>query len=139
MFKRDDVTYEFHHLGVPTAESHPGERYSAVFGMYTSDSESELVRIQYHRFDTDSILHPVLRTMPHVAFKVDDLARAIDGKQVVLGPYEPIDGFRVAVIVDGGMPVELIQTTLSDEQVWSRAHSGEQASIYFKGESHADR
>ena len=80
MFTRDDVTYEFHHLGVPTAEPRPGERYSAVFGMYTSDSESELVRIQYHRFDTDSILHPLLRTMPHVAFKVDSRNRRKAGR-----------------------------------------------------------
>ena len=38
MFTHDGVTYEFHHLGIPTNEVRPGERFSAKFGMYTSDS-----------------------------------------------------------------------------------------------------
>jgi hypothetical protein len=71
-----------------------------------------------------------MRTIPHSAFKVDDLDRAIDEQQVILGPYEPINGFRVAVIVDDGMPVELIQTALTDDVIWNRAVTGRQASLY---------
>jgi len=40
---------------------------------------------------------------------------------VLLGPYEPIEGFRVAIIEDGGMPIELIQTLLTDDEIWERA------------------
>ena len=43
----------------------------------------------------------------------------------MLEPYEPIEGYRVAVIEDGGVPIELVQTTLTDEEIWSRAKSGE--------------
>jgi len=71
-----------------------------------------------------------MRTVPHAAFKVDDLDRAIDAREVILGPYEPIDGFRIAVIVDGGMPIELIETALSDDEIWHRAKTGRQASLY---------
>ncbi|MFQ2123963.1 VOC family protein [Aeromonas jandaei] len=67
--------------------------------------------------------------MPHVAFKVDDLAAAIEGEEVILGPYEPIDDYRVAVINDAGVPIELIQTDLDDETLWARAKS-RQGSIY---------
>ncbi|SAL00923.1 hypothetical protein AWB78_06041 [Caballeronia calidae] len=130
MFKRAGVTYEFHHMGIPTEEPRAGERYSAQFRMYTSDADCELVRVQYHRFEAGSTLPELMRTVPHAAFKVSDLAKALEGQAVLLGPYEPIDGFRVAVIRDGEVPVELIETALTDEQVWSRAKSGIRASIY---------
>jgi hypothetical protein len=121
MFTRNGVQYSFHHMGIPTLEIKPNERYSARFGMYTSDSDSGLIRVQWHRFEADSSLDPLIRTVPHAAFKVSDLEAAIEGHKVLLGPYEPIEGFRVAMIEDGGVPVEFIETTLSDDEIWDRA------------------
>lgn len=37
---------------------------------------------------------------------------------MILGPYEPINDYFVAIINDAGVPVELIQTSLSDEEIW---------------------
>lgn len=119
----------FHHMGIPTTERRAGERYSELFGMYTSDSACQVARVQWHRFDPDSSLHPLIRTIPHLAFKVSDLQRAISGRESLLGPYEPVPGFLVAVIEDGGQPIELIQTTLTDEQIWSRTDAD---SILYK-------
>lgn len=81
------------------------------------------------RYEPDSPLHPLMKSLPHVAFKVNDLEAAIEEEEVILGPYEPIDDYRVAVINDNGVPVELIQTSLSDEVLWSRAKEG-QGSLY---------
>src|SRR5271169_3637750 len=72
-FTRSGVQYEFHHLGVPTQDVKPNERYNSQSGIYTSDSDCGLVRIQWHRFDADSSVDPVLRMLPHPAFKVSDL------------------------------------------------------------------
>lgn len=124
MFVRNGIEYEFHHLGIPTVEPRSGERYSVKFGMYTSDSDCGIARIQWHRFTADSCLDPLVRSVPHAAFKVSDLERAIDGSRLLLGPYEPMEGFRVAIVEDGGMPVELIQTSLTDDEIWSRAKDG---------------
>lgn len=133
MFVRNGVMYEFHHLGIPTSEVKPGERYSAKFGLYTSDSGSSIARMQWHRFDADSPLPALMRSVPHPAFKVSDLKRAIEGLPLLLGPYEPIEGFRVAIVDDGGMPVELIETRLGDDEIWGRAKSGERAALYEMG------
>ena len=121
--KINGVTCIFHHMGIPTTEKRRGERYSQRFGMYTSDSDCRTLRIQWHRFEPGSPLHPLVQNVPHVAFKVDDLERATAGYNVLLGPYEPIPNFRVAVIEDGGQPIELVQTTLTDEQVWERVET----------------
>jgi len=98
MFTRDGVQYEFHDLGVPTQEVKPNERYNPKFGIYTSDSDCGLIRIQWHRFDSNSRVDPVLRTIPHPAFKVTHLNAALGSHTVLLGPYEPIEGFQVAII-----------------------------------------
>lgn len=117
-------------MGIPTDDIRPNETFSPAAGMYTADNPGSF-RIQWHRFTADSPLHPLLRTVPHPAFKVADLQAAIEGEELLLGPYEPIDGFLVAVINDGGAPVELIQTDLTDEEVWERARTG-QGSLYRK-------
>ncbi|WP_295537914.1 hypothetical protein [uncultured Pseudacidovorax sp.] len=128
--------YEFHHAGIPTDQVRDDEQFSANAGMYTSDNAGRF-RIQWHRFTPDSPLHPLIRSVPHVAFKVADLAAAIEGETVILGPYEPIDGYRVAMIDDGGVPIELIQTELSDEEIWGRARRG-QGALYRAGKAFAD-
>jgi hypothetical protein len=117
------VRCTLHHMGIPTTEKKPGERYSKLFGMYTSDSGCRTLRIQWHRFEPGSSLHPLLQTVPHVAFRVDDLERASAGYNTLLGPYEPIPGFQVVIVEDGGQPIELVQTTLTDEQLWERAET----------------
>lgn len=109
---------EYHHVGIPTNEVRAGERYSPVFKMYTSGGEGP-TRIQYHRFEEGSLLHPIIRQLPHVAFKVSSLDEAIQGKALLLEPYEPFAGFRVAITLEGGWPVEYIETNLSEEEIWN--------------------
>lgn len=120
---KPNVRYEFHHLGIPVQDENTAGTLSAKAGMYTTDNPGKF-NIQWHRFTADSPLHPLLKTVPHVAFKVDDLMAAIQDEEVILGPYEPIDDYYVAVINDGGAPIELIQTLLSDDELWARARSG---------------
>ncbi len=122
------IVYEFHHTGIPTTEVRLNEKYSFSAKMYTSDNQGNF-KIQWHRFEDGSPVHPLIKTLPHVAFKVNDLDAAIKGEEVILGPYEPIDDYFVAIINDGGVPIELIQTTLTDEELWQRARGG-QGNLY---------
>ena len=115
------VTYEYHHMGIPTTEKHADERYSSSFKMYTTKGHNPF-RIQYHRFEEDCPLHPLIQTKAHVAFKVNDLDEAIKGQQVIMEPYEPFTGFKVAMIEAEGTPIELIETTLSEQEIWNDEH-----------------
>lgn len=121
---KKNVKYEFHHLGIPVQGREDQGVFSEVAGMYTTDNPGKF-RIQWHRFTENSTLHPLIKTVPHVAFRVDNLSEAIKGESLLLGPYEPIDDYFVAIINDSGVPVEFIQTTLSDDELWRRARSGE--------------
>jgi len=75
-------------------------------------------------------LHPLLKATPHMAYKVSSLARAIENHAVILGPYEPIDGYRVAVTDNAGVPGEFIETDLPDEVIWAHPISGVNSSLY---------
>jgi hypothetical protein len=60
------------------------------------------------RFEPGSPLPELVRTVPHVAFEVDDLARELEGREVLIPPNSPSEGVTVAFIVDNGAPVELL-------------------------------
>ncbi len=129
---KKEVQYQFHHFGIPVQDGEKTGIHSEKAGMYTTDNPGKF-RVQWHRFTSDSPLHPLIKTVPHVAFKVSDLALAIEGEEVILGPYEPIDDYVVAIINDAGVPVELIQTTLDDDELWARARRG-QGALYRSNE-----
>ena len=127
------VTYEYHHTGIPTQEVQEGEKYSSTFKMYTSGGQDSEFRVQYHRFEEGCPLHPLIQTRPHIAFKVNSIDAAIKNKEVILAPHEPIKGFKVAMIVEKGAPIELIETTLSEEEIWSGEHKN---SVIYPEEGH---
>jgi len=50
--------------------------------------------------------------VPHIAFEVDDLDAAIQGETLLAEISSPSEGVRVAMILDDGAPVELIEFSL---------------------------
>ena len=126
------IKYEYHHTGIPTTEIREGEKYSSTFKVYTSGGQDSEFRVQYHRFEEDCPLHPLIQAKPHIAFKVDDLDLAIKGKEVILEPYEPFSGFKVAMIAEQGAPIEFIETNLSEEEIWYGSHDN---SVIYPGKS----
>ena len=101
--------WRYHHLGVPTAKVMPGERYIEKYKMYVSGFEKSPFGIEWMRFEQDSPISVLVKTVPHLAFEVDDLEEAIKGKEVITAPNNPSAGVRVAMILDNGAPVELIE------------------------------
>lgn len=109
----DDLNY--HHLGIPTKEKREDERHIPHLGMYVSGYESSPYRIEWMRFDESCDLPELVRTVPHVAFQVDDLEAALAGKEILIEPNSPSPGLRVAFIVDDGAPVEFLEIVGEEE------------------------
>lgn len=124
MFKKSGVTYEFHHLGIPTKEKQANEYYSAKFDLWTADVSNTRVNAQFHRFGPNTPLHPLIAQQPHVAFKVNNIEKAIEGEKVIMEIYEPIPGYKVVMINDAGIPVEFVETDLTYEELDNLAKSG---------------
>lgn len=77
--------------------------------MYVSGYDTSPYGIEWMRFEDDAPLPELVKTVPHVAFEVDDLEAAIAGKDILIAPNSPSPGVIVAFIVDDGAPVEFLQ------------------------------
>ena len=77
--------------------------------MHVSGFESSPYGIEWMRFDADSPLLEIVKAVPHVALEVDDLETALEGNEILIPPSCPSEGVRVAMIVDDGAPVELLE------------------------------
>jgi hypothetical protein len=101
--------WRYHHLGIPTDIPRPGEQHLEHLKVHVSGFDSSPYGIEWMRFEPDCPVSNLIRTVPHIAFEVDDLDAALEGK-TLLGPVSsPSKGVRVAMIVDNGAPVELLQ------------------------------
>ncbi len=104
----------YHHLGIPTTEAFAGATYLPQLKMHVSDHLATPYGIQWMRFDADCALPDLVKRVPHVAFQVDDLRTAIQGKKVIIEPNSPAPGILVAFIEEAGAPVEFLEITDSE-------------------------
>ena len=101
--------WRYHHIGIPTRTPRPGEIHLPKLKIHVEGFESSPCGIQWMRFDADAPYPEIIKTVPHVAFEVDDLAAALEGKEILTPPNSPSEGVTVAMILDNGAPVELLE------------------------------
>ncbi len=101
--------WRYHHLGIPYAEPRAGERHLEHLGIHVCGFETSPYGIEWVRFDPHCAIPDIVRTVPHVAFEVPDLDKALERKQILIAPNAPSSGVRVAFILDDGAPVELLE------------------------------
>ncbi len=77
--------------------------------MHVSGFESSPYGIEWMRFDSDAPFREIIGLVSHVAFEVDDLEAALGGKESLIPPNCSSEGVTVAMIIDNGAPVELLE------------------------------
>ena len=98
----------FNHIGIPTTQRFDGEISLPHLHMTVSDHRASGFGIQWQRYDADAPYPDLVKTVPHVAFEVDDLELALRGENVIIAPNCPTPGLVVAFIEVQGAPVELM-------------------------------
>lgn len=101
--------WRYHHLGIPTDRSIRGEKYLKDYKCYHAGFEESEFGIEWMRYEKDCPLPEIVKTMPHLAFEVEDVHEAIEGRKVIIEPNSPSEGNVVAFIEEDGVPIELIQ------------------------------
>ena len=107
-------TLKYHHIGIPTTKKRPGEVYLEKFGMSVVGFEHSAYGVEWLRFEPNSPLPELVKTVPHVAFVVDDIVKAIEGKDVLIEPNSPSPGVMVAFVVENGAPIEFLSFESED-------------------------
>ena len=105
----DYKKYKYNHLGIPTHEKRDNEVYIEKFKMFVSGYEQNEFNIEWMRFEENSKLPELVRKTPHIAFEVEDVHKAIQGKEVLIEPNAPSEGVLVAFIIENGALVEFIE------------------------------
>ncbi len=100
---------KFNHIGIPTQNTFEGEIDLPHLKMTVSDHENNPYGIQWQRYWEDAPYPELVKTVPHVAFVVDDLQKEIQGKNIIIQPNSPSDGLMVAFIEVNGAPIELME------------------------------
>lgn len=77
--------------------------------MTVSDHQDNPFGIQWQRYWEGAPYPDLVKSVPHVAFEVDDLEEALQGQHILIEPNSPSPGVSVAFIQVRGAPVELIQ------------------------------
>ena len=100
---------QYHHIGIPTTEKKSNEKYLKKYKFYVSGFETSEYGIEWMRFEEDSPVSELIKTIPHIAFEVDDLNAAVQEKELIGEITSPSKGVRVAMILENGAPVEFLE------------------------------
>lgn len=119
---RDIDRSRFDHLGLVTDEPKDGESFVAATRVWVTNPRAGGFNVEWLRFEPDSPVTGLLRTAPHVAYRVDDLGAAIEGHIVLAEPFDPTgrgdDFLRAAFVEVDGAVIELMQYGDPDETGW---------------------
>ena len=98
-------------MGIPTNKVMPGEKYLPQFKLYVSGFSTSPFGVEWMRFEDDSPVSPLIQTVPHIAFEVDDLEKELrtHSLKIITEPNKTAEGITVAMIEHNGAPVELIE------------------------------
>ena len=100
---------KFNHIGIPTIQRFEGEIDIPHLKMTVSDHDNNPYGIQWQRYWEGAPYPDLVKTVPHIAFVVDDIENEIAGKKVIIEPNSPSEGLIVAFIEVNGAPVELME------------------------------
>ena len=96
-----------------------GERWVEATRCWVTSPREHPYNVEWLRFEPDSPVTGLLRTEPHLAYRVDDVERAVEGHFVLAEPFDVGDGFvRVGFVEVDGAVVEFMQYRNPHEAGW---------------------
>jgi hypothetical protein len=109
----------FDHIGIVTDESQEGEVFVDTTRVWVTNPRDHPFHVEYLRYEPDTTVTGPVRHTPHVAYRVEDVESAIEGHELLLGPFEVGGGFcKVAFVLIGGAVVEFMQYANPVEEGW---------------------
>ena len=100
---------KFNHIGIPVSGSFEGEIDLPHLKMTVSDHQNNRYGIQWQRYWKGAPYPELVKTVPHVAFVVENLEDELKDKKVIIQTNSPSEGLKVAFIEVNGAPVELME------------------------------
>ncbi|HEX5469757.1 MAG TPA: hypothetical protein VFW80_11990 [Gaiellaceae bacterium] len=100
---------QFDHIGVPAAAKRDGMRFLESKRLWLSSPADHPYRVEWLWYEASSPEVELVRTVPHVAYRVESLEEAMAGERMIAEPFDVFGEVRVAFIEVDGAPVEFVQ------------------------------
>ena len=100
---------EFDHIGIPAPEKRDGMRFLESKRLWLTSPADHPFRVEWLWYEPGSPEDELVRTVPHVAYRVASLEEAMDGHRVVAEPFDVFGEVRVSFVEVNGAPVEFVQ------------------------------
>jgi hypothetical protein len=112
---------KFDHIGIITTDRRDGESWVEATRVWVTSPRAHPFNVEFLRFEDDTPVTGPLRTEPHVAYRVADVAEAIRGQDILAEPFHPApdpDFLTVAFVEVEGAVVEFMQYANPEEEGW---------------------
>ena len=83
----------FDHIGIVVDFHHEGETFVDITRVCVTNPRLSPYNVEYLCFEPDTDVEGPLRWDPHVAYRVPDVEAALEGHEVLAGPFEVGGGF----------------------------------------------
>lgn len=100
---------EFDHIGIPAAAKREGMRLLESKCLWLTSPADHPFRVEWLWYEDGSPEAELVRSLPHVAYRVQSLEDAMEGHRVVAEPFDVFGEVRVSFIEVDGAPVEFVQ------------------------------
>ena len=104
-------SWKYHHLGIPTKIIMPDMQFIPHLKIHVCGFSTSPFGIEWMKFDDDSPINQLIKTVPHVAFEVSDIEFELANHdfKIITESNSPAKGIKVAMIEHNGVPIELIE------------------------------
>ena len=100
---------EFDHIGIPARAKRDGMRFLESKRLWLTSPAEHPYRVEWLWYEDGSPEVELVRTVPHVAYRVASLEDAMAGRTVIAEPFDVFGEVRVSFIEVDGAPVEFVQ------------------------------
>ncbi len=96
------------HTGMIVGEKLPDMIYMEPLKVWVTDASKDKYAIELLYFEIDSPMAAAIQEQPHVAYEVEDIDAALEGK-AILWPKMDVGGAYIAFVYDNDTVVEFYQ------------------------------
>ncbi|MDF7825377.1 hypothetical protein P4B35_15230 [Pontiellaceae bacterium B12227] len=100
---------KFSHIGIPTKDNKNWDGFYEPGKIHYTDFSKDEFGIEWIQCEADSPMPSMFQNVPHLAFQVDNIEEALQGKEILVETFSPGEGVRVAFINHNGAPVEFME------------------------------
>jgi hypothetical protein len=100
---------QFDHIGIPARTKRGGMRYLEPKRLWLTSPADHPFRVEWLWYEDGSPEAELVRTVPHVAYRVDSLEEAMEGHRVAAEPFDVFGEVRVGFIEFDGAPIEFVE------------------------------